>query len=120
MSIFKTYRLEIFLLAIAGLLVLSFLVVWIVRVPREVPEDLKSIVPVEKIVSGGPPNDGIPSIDNPKFVESSEAFFLSDDDSVIGLEYNGVAKAYPLLILVWHEIVNDMFVDTPRALPIML
>jgi len=116
MSIFKTYRLEIFLLAIAGLLVLSFLVVWIVRVPREVPEDLKSIVPLEKIVSGGPPKDGIPSIDNPKFVESSEAFFLSADDSVIGVEYNGVAKAYPLLILVWHEIVNDMFVDTPLVI----
>jgi hypothetical protein len=69
----------------------------------------KHIVPLDQIVSGGPPPDGIPSIDNPKFVTVQEAGnnFLSDSDLVLGLNINGDIRAYPLLILVWHEIVND-------------
>lgn len=68
----------------------------------------KNIVPLDEIVSGGPPQDGIPSIDNPKFVSVSEADkFLQDADQVVGLNVNGDIRAYPLQILVWHEIVND-------------
>ncbi|MBI3842744.1 MAG: DUF3179 domain-containing protein [Thaumarchaeota archaeon] len=74
---------------------------------------IKHIVPLEKIVGGGPPKDGIPSIDHPKFVQASKAQFLKDDDLVIGLNINGEKKAYPLFILVWHEIVNDKIGDTP-------
>ncbi|KAF6244102.1 hypothetical protein C6988_00380 [Nitrosopumilus sp. b1] len=66
----------------------------------------KHLVPLDKIKSGGPPPDGIPSIDEPQFVRASEAT-LSDSDLVIGLEINGDVRAYPLFILVWHEIVND-------------
>ncbi len=76
---------------------------------------IKHIVPLDKIKSGGPPKDGIPSIDNPKFVSAAEAAFVSDSDIVIGLEINGEAKAYPLFILVWHEIVNDHVGGTPVA-----
>lgn len=66
------------------------------------------IVPLDKIVSGGPPQDGIPSIDNPKFVSIGEADkFLRDVDQVVGLNIKGDIRAYPLQILVWHEIVND-------------
>jgi len=75
----------------------------------------KHIVPLDKIRSGGPPKDGIPSIDYPKFVNANEAEFVSDNDVVIGLEINGEIKAYPLSILVWHEIVNDNVGDIPVA-----
>lgn len=72
------------------------------------PEEVKHLVPLEKIVPGGPPKDGIPSIDNPKFVSAAEADgFLSDQEIVFGLFLDGVARAYPSQILVWHEIVND-------------
>lgn len=116
MSTLKKYKLEILLLVIIGLSGSVALAAWVLRLPREAPEDLKSIVPVDKIVSGGPLKDGIPSIDDPKFVEAGEASFLSDDDSVIGVEFNGVARAYPLMILVWHEIVNDMFDNSPLVI----
>ncbi len=76
---------------------------------------LKHSVPLDKIKGGGPPKDGIPSIDNPKFVEVLGASFILDSDTVIGLEINGEAKAYPLSILVWHEIVNDDVGGTPVA-----
>ncbi|WP_337862674.1 DUF3179 domain-containing protein [Nitrososphaera sp.] len=72
------------------------------------------IVPPEKIVSGGPPRDGIPSIDSPKFTSASGAG-LEDGDLVIGLAIEGDAKAYPLKILVWHEIVNDVVGGEPVA-----
>jgi hypothetical protein len=76
----------------------------------------KHIVPLDKIVSGGPPPDGIPSIDMPKFVSVSEANkFLQDADQVVGLNINGDIRAYPLQILVWHEIVNDNVGGTPVA-----
>ena len=68
---------------------------------------IKHIIPLDKIKSGGPPKDGIPSIDNPVFAKAEDSQFMSDSDTVIGLEIDGDAKAYPLFILVWHEIVND-------------
>jgi len=74
---------------------------------------VKHIIPLDKIKSGGPPKDGIPSIDNPIFAEIQDSHFMSDSDTVIGLEINGDAKAYPLFILVWHEIVNDKVGGTP-------
>ncbi|MBI5378183.1 MAG: DUF3179 domain-containing protein [Thaumarchaeota archaeon] len=76
---------------------------------------IKHIVPLDKIKSGGPPKDGIPSIDTPKFTTAQEANFVSDDDLVIGVRLNGETKAYPLFIMVWHEIVNDKIGDTPVA-----
>lgn len=66
-----------------------------------------SIIPPEKILSGGPPRDGIPSIDTPKFIPASKVTYLKDDDLVIGLVQDGRARAYPQRILIWHEIVND-------------
>lgn len=79
------------------------------------------IVPPDQIVSGGPPPDGIPSIDHPKFVPAANASFLTGPfynsfDWVIGINYNGDVRAYPLLILVWHEIVNDVVGGTPIAI----
>jgi len=62
------------------------------------------------------PRDGIRSIDNPKFVSQSDAArWLDDREPVLSLEIDGEARAYPLQILTWHEIVNDHFDDTPVA-----
>ncbi len=72
-----------------------------------------SLIPAEHIERGGPPRDGIPSIDNPEFIPAAEARFLRSKDRVIGVHRNGVAKAYPIKILNWHEIVNDSFADEP-------
>lgn len=60
------------------------------------------------IVSGGPPKDGIPPIDQPRFVASGELDrLLKPEDRVFILDYKGELRAYPQLVLVWHEIVND-------------
>jgi hypothetical protein len=67
------------------------------------------LVPKASILSGGPPRDGIPAIDNPEFVGANSASFMSDDERVLGVNYRGVAKAYPLRILNRHEIVNDSY-----------
>jgi hypothetical protein len=65
-------------------------------------------VPLWEIQSGGPPRDGIPPIDRPSFVEPDEAgAWLADNEPVVVYEEHGDARAYPLQILIWHEIVND-------------
>lgn len=65
-------------------------------------------VPYDEIFSGGPPRDGIPPIDSPRFetVDSADSW-IADVEPVIILELNNEARAYPLQILIWHEIVND-------------
>lgn len=60
-----------------------------------------------ELLSGGPPRDGIPSIDDPQFISGDAADWLADNEPVIALEIDGDARAYPLQILTWHEIVND-------------
>lgn len=67
-----------------------------------------SSIPVEEIKSGGPPKDGIPAIDNPKFLKASETS-LKKQARILGVYENGIAKAYPIAILNYHEIVNDHF-----------
>ncbi len=74
-----------------------------------------STIPAGKIFSGGPPRDGIPSIDNPKFISAEKADFLKPADRVLGVEINGKARAYPIRILNWHEIVNDIHNGKPIA-----
>jgi len=68
-----------------------------------------SLVPAAEIHHGGPARDGIPAIDRPVFVAVGEADYLRDDDPVLGIDRNGVRKAYPIRILDYHEIVNDRF-----------
>ncbi|MEX0828027.1 MAG: DUF3179 domain-containing protein, partial [Haliea sp.] len=69
----------------------------------------RSLVPADKILEGGPPRDGIPAIDQPRYVQASTMDQLADGDLVLGLVHNGIARAYPTRILVWHEIVNTEF-----------
>jgi hypothetical protein len=72
-------------------------------------------IPVADIRHGGPPRDGIPAIDEPRFVSAAEARFLKPDDRVVGVVRGGVARAYPIAILNWHEVVNDRFGDEAVA-----
>ena len=74
----------------------------------------KHSVPLSEISSGGPGKDGIPPIDEPKFITADEAAaYLGDRKPVVAVEVNGEAKAYPIEILVWHEIVNDTIGGVP-------
>ena len=72
-----------------------------------------ALVPAEQIFSGGPARDGIPAIDNPRFVPVSGAGFLDPDERVLGITCNGISKAYPVAILNYHELVNDRFDAEP-------
>lgn len=70
--------------------------------------DLSDIsIDVNDFVGGGPAKDGIPAIFRPKFISPLKATFLNGDDLVIGVSMGQQAKAYPLKIMNWHEIVND-------------
>jgi hypothetical protein len=75
----------------------------------------KQLVPLDEFQSGGPPKDGIPAIDAPRYTRASEVDFLEDREPVIELTVEGESRAYPLQILTWHEIVNARFGDTPVA-----
>lgn len=66
-------------------------------------------------VTRGQVKDGIPAIDDPSFIGVAEANFLGELEPVISLELNGEARAYPLQILTWHEIVNDTIGGQPVA-----
>lgn len=71
-------------------------------------------VPYSEILSGGPPKDGIPAIDEPRFISVGEAdAWLQPQEPVILLQVGDDARAYPLQILMWHEIVNDTVGSVP-------
>ena len=72
-----------------------------------------ALVPAELILSGGPQKDGIPALDKPNFIPTNNARFLNSSDRVLGMNYQGIAKAYPIKILNYHEIVNDDFNGHP-------
>ena len=73
-------------------------------------------VSYDELLSGGPPRDGIRSIDNPKFISPNEAAgWLAGNEPVIFLELNGDARAYPFQIITWHEIINDAVGGVPAV-----
>ena len=68
----------------------------------------KRSIELTDLITGGPPKDGIPAIINPKFTTLKEASnWLDEKEPVITVSINGISKAYPLQILMFHEIVND-------------
>jgi hypothetical protein len=75
----------------------------------------KQLVRIEEFQSGGPPKDGIPAIDAPRYTHAEEVQFLEDREPVIEITVAGESRAYPLQILTWHEIVNASLGDTPVA-----
>jgi hypothetical protein len=113
---------------VGGLLALSFvgsiapaaanIDAWKLQFPNT--DFSRSAVPFESIVSGfgnhAIGRDQIPAIDRPEFGTVGDAArFMSDTDPVIAVEIDGQAKAYPLAILIWHEIVNDELANEPIA-----
>jgi len=74
----------------------------------------RTLIDLSEIVHGGPPRDGIPAIDAPAFGPAAVAG-LDPRSPVIALAVEGQARAYPLAILMWHEIVNDEFMGIPLA-----
>jgi hypothetical protein len=74
----------------------------------------KHTVPYGDILSGGPPKDGIPSIDDPQFISVNEANeWLAAVEPVVLVRVGDEARAYPIQILMWHEIVNDTLGGLP-------
>lgn len=77
----------------------------------------QTAVDFSEIFSGGPPKDGIPSIDDPRFAPAGEAAkTLEPNEPVLSVAVGGDARAYPLSILIWHEIVNDEVGGVPVAI----
>ncbi len=72
-------------------------------------------LPAEAVRAGGPRKDGIPALTDPGFLDAAEAKFLKPQDRIIGIAWDGRAKAYPLKILDYHEVVNDTLADQAIA-----
>ena len=92
--------------------------------PENVPSALYSpvdpglprpLVDPAAIIAGGPPPDGIPAIDHPRFLRTTQVSFLSPSEPVLALQIGADARAYPVQILIWHEIVNDTVDGVPAA-----
>jgi hypothetical protein len=80
------------------------------RFHDEHPEPL---IDPNALLSGGPPPDGIPAIDEPKFLPTAEVDFLEDTEPVLALTIGDESRAYPVQVLIWHEIVNDTIDGIP-------
>jgi hypothetical protein len=81
---------------------------------RSLPENMD--IRLEEITWGGVTVDGIPSLDSPAMIPVEDAGYLLDDDLVFGIEINGDVRAYPLRIMGWHEMFNDVIGGVPVAL----
>ena len=102
---------------ILGTLLLSILLIGSLHAYSKNGFDLsESLIPSKDILQGGPPRDGIPSIEQPKFVAAANASFMRPTDRVIGITINGESRAYPINILNWHEIVNDQIKGVPVSI----
>jgi hypothetical protein len=71
---------------------------------------------LEEIVWGGVRKDGIPALRNPKHVKPTEATYLTPQELIFGVSINGDHRAYPLRILDWHEMFNDVVGGKPVTL----
>jgi uncharacterized protein DUF3179 len=73
----------------------------------------RTSIDLDDILSGGPPKDGIPAIDDPQFVDAGSAANLQPGEPVVTVKIGDDARAYPFGILIWHEIVNDVVGGRP-------
>lgn len=78
--------------------------------------EAKSRIPVERIQWGGVKKDGIPALDKPELIAAADASYLTPEDRVFGVSVGGETRAYPLRILDWHEMANDVVGDTSVSL----
>ena len=72
-----------------------------------------ALIDLGQILSGGPGPDGIPPLDTPSFENAAAVDWLAAVEAVVVLEIDGDARAYPLQIMTWHEIVNDVVGGVP-------
>ena len=96
-----------------------------IAAPSPAPADLQGLWPetdfsrrsveLHELDPGGPPRDGIPALVDPPMVAATEVDWLAADAPVIALTLMGESRAYPIEILVWHEIVNDRVAGVPVA-----
>ena len=90
--------------ALLGLGLALFATIWRPPSQDETLEDSKEKeIPIIQDV----PKDAIPPLDSPRYETATEAIWLNDNDIVLGVEFDGDARAYPIKILNWHEIVNE-------------
>jgi len=82
--------------------------------PGKQPFDVtRHTIPLREIVSSVP-RDIISALSDPTFLSADQARgLLKDSDRVLGVSWNGEAKAYPVGILNWHELVNDAVAGRP-------
>ena len=71
------------------------------------------LIDLDRLLAGGPPPDGIPPVDDPQFLRATDVDFVDDGEAVLVLEIDGDARAYPVQIMTWHEIVNDTVGGVP-------
>lgn len=82
---------------------------------RDNPAFPAPLIDPDELISGGPPPDGIPAIDAPVFERADDVDWLEDTEPVLSLTVGGETRAYPLRVMTWHEIVNDVVGGTPVA-----
>lgn len=84
---------------------------------REFSTDFsRRAISFSEVLSGGPPKDGIPAIDNPQFVTTEEAdAWIEDLEPVAVLQAGDEVRIYPYQVLTWHEIVNDAIAGRWRS-----
>ena len=105
-----------FILPVIGLMLVSVSVQAASGLESKWPDTdfSNSIIDIEEVMSGGPPKDGIPAIDQPNFDNVEQAAdWLDAREPVIRVTHAGEARAYPLQLLIYHEIVNDQIGDLP-------
>ncbi len=78
--------------------------------------DVKHEIRIEEITWGGVSKDGIPALTNPRLIDAKAASYLNGDDLVFGVAINGDVRAYPLRIMDWHEMFNDVIGGVPVSL----
>ena len=83
--------------------------------PNDIRPD-RMRIRLEEITWGGVVKDGIPSLDNPELIPAGDADYLRGDDLVFGVSINGDVRAYPLRIMGWHEMFNEVIGGVPVAL----
>ncbi|WP_447970324.1 DUF3179 domain-containing (seleno)protein [Nitrospira sp. M1] len=100
-------------LAIGGIAFACLFLLGLSNTPSEEFDFSNNSIPLDQIFSGGPSKDGIPAILDPVFIQATKATFLNDQDRFLGLLEGNKTKAYPIKILNWHEIVNNLLSGKP-------